>query len=187
MDYKVVTKPVPILEGQGCVDAVAANVGVVLIAQVVGIVDGVSGEPTGLVVAVGAGSIGAVYGRPYVTGLGNCELAVPVLITAGNTKGTSASIHQVSHVTAVTGLVVPSGQSPLLGVIVVVVCDLGIHVLHEVEHSLISGAGVPCSPRDSQESSPTPQFKSINSSALSLLHSPTLTSIHDHKKNHSLD
>ena len=28
---------------------------------------------------------------------------------------------------------------------------------------------------------------SINSSALSLLHSPTLTSIHDHRKNHSLD
>ena len=44
-----------------------------------------------------------------------------------------------------------------------------------------------CSPRDSQESSPTPQFKIINSSVLSLLHSPTLTSIHDHKKNHSLD
>ena len=47
--------------------------------------------------------------------------------------------------------------------------------------------GSPCSPRDSQESSPTPQFKSINSSALSLLHSPTLTSIHDHRKKHSLD
>ena len=47
--------------------------------------------------------------------------------------------------------------------------------------------GSPCSPRDSQESSPTPQFKSINSSALSLLHSPTLTFIHDHWKNHSLD
>ena len=47
--------------------------------------------------------------------------------------------------------------------------------------------GSPCSPRDSQKSSPTPQFKSINSSALSLLHSPTLTSIHDHWKNHSLD
>ena len=45
----------------------------------------------------------------------------------------------------------------------------------------------PCSPRDSQESSPTPQFKSINSSVLSFLHSPTLTSIHDHRKNHSLD
>ena len=44
-----------------------------------------------------------------------------------------------------------------------------------------------CSPRDSQESSPTPQFKSINSSVLSFLHSPTLTSIHDHWKNHSLD
>ena len=47
--------------------------------------------------------------------------------------------------------------------------------------------GSPCSPRDSQESSPTPQFKSINSSALSFLHSATRTSIHDHWKNHSLD
>ena len=47
--------------------------------------------------------------------------------------------------------------------------------------------GSPCSPRDSQESSPTPQFKSINSSVLSLLHSLTLTSIHDHRKNQSLD
>ena len=34
---------------------------------------------------------------------------------------------------------------------------------------------------------PTPQFKSINFSVLSFLHSPTLTSIHDHWKNHSLD
>ena len=39
----------------------------------------------------------------------------------------------------------------------------------------------------SKESSPTPQFKSSNSLALSFLHSPTLTSIHDHWKNHSLD
>ena len=38
-----------------------------------------------------------------------------------------------------------------------------------------------------QESSPTPQFKSISSSALSFLYSPTLTSIHDYWKNHSLD
>ena len=45
----------------------------------------------------------------------------------------------------------------------------------------------PCSPRDSQESSPTPQFKSINSSMLSFLNSLTLTSIHDHWKNHSVD
>ena len=42
--------------------------------------------------------------------------------------------------------------------------------------------GSPCSSRDSQESSPIPQFKSINSSALSFLHSPALTSIHDHWK-----
>ena len=40
--------------------------------------------------------------------------------------------------------------------------------------------GSPCNTRDSQESSPTPQFKSINFSVLSFLHSPTLTSIHDH-------
>ena len=42
-------------------------------------------------------------------------------------------------------------------------------------------------PRDSQESSPTPQFKSINSSVLSFLYSPTLTSMHDYWKNHSFD
>ena len=47
--------------------------------------------------------------------------------------------------------------------------------------------GSPGSPRDSQESSPTPQFKSINSLALSFLYSPTLTSIHDYWKNHNLD
>ena len=45
----------------------------------------------------------------------------------------------------------------------------------------------PCSPRDSQESFSTPQFKSINSSVLSFLYVPTLTSIHDYWKNHSLD
>ena len=38
-----------------------------------------------------------------------------------------------------------------------------------------------------QESSTTPQFKSINSSAFSFLYSPTLTSIHDYWKNHSFD
>ena len=45
----------------------------------------------------------------------------------------------------------------------------------------------PCRPRDSQESSPTSQFKSINSLALSFLYSPTLTSIHDSWKNRSFD
>ena len=38
--------------------------------------------------------------------------------------------------------------------------------------------GFPCSPRDSQESYPTPQVKSISSWVLSLLHCPTLTSVH---------
>ena len=46
---------------------------------------------------------------------------------------------------------------------------------------------LPCSPGDSQESSPTPQIRNINSSALSLLYGPTLTSIHDYWKNHSFD
>ena len=41
--------------------------------------------------------------------------------------------------------------------------------------------------RDSQESSPTPQFKSINPLALRFLHCPTLTTIHDHWKHHNLD
>ena len=43
---------------------------------------------------------------------------------------------------------------------------------------------ISCSPRDSQESSPTPQFFIV---ALSFLYSPTLISIHNHWKNHSLD
>ena len=38
--------------------------------------------------------------------------------------------------------------------------------------------GSPCSPRDSQESSPTPQFKSINSLALSCLSSQSNSHIH---------
>ena len=54
----------------------------------------------------------------------------------------------------------------------------------------------PCSPRDSQEFSPTPQFslqsKGLskvfsNTTAFSLLYGPTLTSIHDYWKNHSFD
>ena len=47
--------------------------------------------------------------------------------------------------------------------------------------------GSPGSPRDSQESSPKAQFKSINSSELSFLYSPTLTSIRDYWKNYSSD
>ena len=47
--------------------------------------------------------------------------------------------------------------------------------------------GSPCSPRDSQESSPTLQFKRINSSALSFLYGSALTSIHDCWKNNRFD
>ena len=47
--------------------------------------------------------------------------------------------------------------------------------------------GSPCTPRASQESSPTPQFKNINSSSLSFLYSPTITSIHHYWRNDSFD
>ena len=45
----------------------------------------------------------------------------------------------------------------------------------------------PFRPRDSQESSPTRQLKSISCLALSFLYGPTLTSMHDYWKNHSFD
>ena len=53
----------------------------------------------------------------------------------------------------------------------------------------VSNMQYPCfdSPRESQESSPTPEFQIINSLALSFLYSPTLTSIRDYRKNHSFD
>ena len=44
-----------------------------------------------------------------------------------------------------------------------------------------------CCLRDSQESSPTPQFESINSSALCLLYGPSLISVRDYGKDHSFD
>ena len=47
--------------------------------------------------------------------------------------------------------------------------------------------GSPCCPRDSQETSPAPQFKTINYLALSFLYGSTLTSIHDYWKKHSFD
>ena len=47
--------------------------------------------------------------------------------------------------------------------------------------------GSPFCPRETQESSQTPQFKSINFLVFSFLYSPTLTSIHEYYKNHSLD
>ena len=47
--------------------------------------------------------------------------------------------------------------------------------------------GSPCTPRDSQESSPAPQFKSINSLVLNFLYGTTLTSIHDYWKNHNVN
>ena len=52
---------------------------------------------------------------------------------------------------------------------------------HGLQHTRL-----PC-PSLSQESSPTPQFKSINSLVFSFLYTPELTSIHDYWKNHGFD
>ena len=52
-------------------------------------------------------------------------------------------------------------------------------ILKEInpEYSLERQVGSPCSPKDSQEASPAPHFKGINSLSFSLLYGPTLTSI----------
>ena len=65
--------------------------------------------------------------------------------------------------------------------------DVSLSELRELVMDREGLVGSPCSPRNSQESSLTPQFKSINSSVLSFLYSPTLTSTHDYWKNHSFD
>jgi len=51
----------------------------------------------------------------------------------------------------------------------------------------LSSSSPPWSPRNSHESSPAPQFKSINSSVLSHLYGSTLTSVHGSWKNHGFD
>ena len=46
---------------------------------------------------------------------------------------------------------------------------------------------ISCNARDYQQSSLAPQFKSISSSALSLLYDPALISVHDYWTNHSFN
>ena len=65
--------------------------------------------------------------------------------------------------------------------------SFSINPSHEYSGLISFWIWSPCSPRDSQESSPTPQFNCINPSALSLLYGPTLTSLCDYWKNHSFD
>ena len=57
--------------------------------------------------------------------------------------------------------------------------SFSFHISPSNEYSGLISFWSPCCPRDSQESSPTPQFKCINSSVLSFLYSPTLTSVPD--------
>ena len=65
--------------------------------------------------------------------------------------------------------------------------SIGVSASASVLPMNVGLVGSLCSPRDSQESSPTPQFKSINSSGLSFLYGPTLTYVRDYWKNHSFD
>ena len=60
---------------------------------------------------------------------------------------------------------------------------LPMDIQHQFPLELTGGS--PCSTRDSQESSPTPQFKSINSLVVNFLYSPTLSTIHDCWISHS--
>ena len=52
---------------------------------------------------------------------------------------------------------------------------------------LLGLTGLISYPRDSEESSPAPQFKSMNSLMLCFFYGPALTSVHDYWKDHCLD
>ena len=73
------------------------------------------------------------------------------------------------------------------GQIIGVSASTSVLPMNILDLSPLEWTWISCHPRDSQESSPTPQFKSISFSVLSFLYSPTLTSICDYWKNHSLD
>ena len=73
--------------------------------------------------------------------------------------------------------VFPYSPTPLLNIFAEGDTSLCLKIFHrsrERNGGSLRLVGPPCSPRDSQESSPIPQFKSINFSALSFLYSPTL-------------
>ena len=61
-------------------------------------------------------------------------------------------------------------------------------ISHSNEYSGLISFGIDwfdsCCSKESQESFPTPQFESINSSVLIILYSPTLTYVRDYWKNH---
>ena len=65
--------------------------------------------------------------------------------------------------------------------------DQSFQWILRVDFLLDGLVGSPCSPRDSQESSPRTQLKSNNSLVLSLLYGPTLTSVHNYWENHNFD
>ena len=67
--------------------------------------------------------------------------------------------------------------------------DFSINPSNEYSRSILKDSMVwsLCSPRDSQEFSPAPQFESIDSLMVSLIYGPTITSVHDYWKNYSFD
>ena len=82
-----------------------------------------------------------------------------------------------------------SGSFPVSGLFKTGDQSIGASALASVLPMSIQGQFLvlsPCCPRDSQESSPTSQFESINSSSLGLLYGPALTFIHEYWKDHSL-
>ena len=74
------------------------------------------------------------------------------------------------------------------GQIIGVSASISVLPMHTQDWSSLGWTGwISLQSKDSQESSPTPQFKSINSLVLSFLPSPTLTSIHAYWKNYNFD
>ena len=96
------------------------------------------------------------------------------------TRQTSLSITNSQSLLKLTSMesVMPSNH--------LILCRPLLILLNEGRKGLGWHVWSSCSPKDSQESSPIPQFKSINSLAFSFLYSPSLTSIHDHWKNIAL-
>ena len=123
---------------------------------------------------------------------------LPCLSTSPRVYSNSCPLSRWYHPT-ISSIVIPfssrlqsfpaSGYFPMNQFFTSGAKELELQLLHQSFQWIFSTdfpldrlVGSPCSPRDSQESSPIPQFKSINSSALSFLYNPTLTSIHDTRK-----
>ena len=127
-------------------------------------------------------------------GLQHARLPNPSLTPGAGSNSYPSSQRPSNHLILCCPLLLPPSISPSIRVFSneSVLCirwsfSFSISPSKEYWGMIFFRVSSPSCPRDSQESSPTPQFKSVNSLALSFLYSPTFTSIHDYWKNHSFD